>query len=183
MAQYISKMKVPSEGSIRHIVGFGQGDPGYDVLETITKDKVPCVVYYYIKSGTKNSVAVSKYQGRYFVDHEVFSDLNSLISTQKHGCSLKSVTRDYLAETVKAYRAYRMLYNEYNGFRDDIYDALKNLECVYLGGMAKDREKLVNLMERSGFHVEKIDFDMIKTKEGICLSMDGLCFNQDEIIP
>jgi hypothetical protein len=87
-------------------------------------------------------------------------------------------------ETVMAYRAYRMLYNEYHGFRDDMVDALNNgLECVYLGRMGKDKDHLINLLERSGFHIESIDFDLIKTKEGICLSSDGQCFNKDEIIP
>lgn len=183
MAQSINKIKVPSEGTIRHIVGFGQGDPGYDVLETKSKDNVPCVTYYYLKNGMKFSVSVTKYQGKYFVESNSFSDINSLISCQKRGCTLKNVSRDYLMETVKAYRAYRMLFNEYNGFRDDILDALNGLECVYLGGMAKDREYLTSLLERVGFHVESFDFDMIKTKEGICLSLDGLCFNKDEIIP
>lgn len=184
MAQYINKIRVPSDGSIRHIVGFGQGDNGYDVFETAAKDNVPNVVYYYAKSGTKQSVSVSKYQGRYFVEHEAYHDLDSLISSEKHGCSLKSVTRDYLMETVKAYRGYRMLFNEYTGFRDDIRDALKTgLECVYLGGMAKDKDQLISLLGRSGFHVESFDFNTVKTKEGICLSLDGLCFNQDEIIP
>lgn len=183
MSQFINKMRVPSEGSIHHIVGFGQGDKGYDVLETTTKDRVPCVVYYYIKNGMKNSVSVSKYQGRYFVEHEVYSSSDSLISSQKHGCSLKSVTRDYLTETVKAYRAYRMLFNESKGFRDDILDAMNGLECVYLGGMAKDKDQLIQLLERVGFHVESFNFNTIKTKEGICISLDGLCFNQDEIIP
>lgn len=182
MAQFINKIKVPSEGSIRHIVGFGQGDTGYDVLETTSKDNVPCVVYYYIKNGIKHSVSVTKYQERYFVEYETFTDLNSLIS-QKKGCLLKSVSREYLMETVMAYRAYRMLFNEYTSFRDDIKDALNNLECVYLGAMPKDIEQLKNLLERSGFHVKSVDFGMIKTAEGICLSFDGLCFNEDEIIP
>ena len=182
MPQFINKIKVPSEGSIRHIVGFGQGDPGYDVLETTSKTNVPSVVYYYIKNGIKHSVSVAKYQERYSVEYETYSDLNSQIS-QKKSCPLKSVSRDYLMETVMAYRAYRMLFNEYTSFRDDIKDALNNLECVYLGAMPKDIEQLKNLLERSGFHVESVDFGMIKTKEKICLSFDGLCFNEDEIIP
>lgn len=182
MAQYINKMKV-NEGFIRHIVGFGQGDPGYDVLETATKDREPCVSYYYIKSGTKHSVSVTKHLGRYYVETNAYNDLESLISCQKKGCSLKNVSRDYLMETVKAYRGYRILFNEYKSFRDDIYDAANGLECVYLGNMSKSRERLRDLLERSGFHVESVDFDMIKTREGICLSLDGLCFNQNEIIP
>lgn len=182
MAQFINKIKVPSVGSIRHIVGFGQGDTGYDVLETTSKDNAPSVVYYYIKNGIKYSVSVTKLQKKYFVEYETYNDLDSLIS-QKKSCSLKSVSRDYLMETVMAYRAYRMLFNEYTSFRSDIMDALDNLECVYLGGMAKDIEQLKNLLERSGFHVESVNFGMIKTKEGICLSFDGLCFNEDEIIP
>lgn len=183
MAQYINKLRVPSSGSVRHIVGFGLGDPGYDVLETVTKDNVPCVVYYYVKNRQKQSVSVAKFQDRYFVEHEVYAGLDSFISREKHGCSLKSVTRDYLMETVKAYRGYRMLFNEYKGFRDDILDALNGLECVYLGKMGNDKDRLVQLLERSGFHVESFQFNMIKTKEGVCLSLDGLCFNQDEIIP
>lgn len=183
MSQYISKMKVPSDGTIRHIVGFGMGDPGYDVLEINTKDNVPGVTYYYLKKGIKQSVTVTKFRGNYFVEYESYTDLNSLTSCQKQGCSLKNVTRDCLMETVKAYRAYRMLFNEYKGFRDDILDALNSLECVYLGGMAKDKDRLISMLERVGFHVESIDFNMIKTKEGICLSFDGLCFNKDEIIP
>jgi hypothetical protein len=183
MPQFINKIIVPSQGSIRHIIGFGQGDAGYDVIETISKDNVPVVVYYYIKNGIKHSVSVTKYQKRYFVDYETYIDLNSLVSYQKKSCSLNSVSRDYLMETVMAYRAYRMLFNEYTNFRDDIMDALNTLECVYLGGMAKDSEHLISILERSGFHVESVNFGMIKTKEGICLSFDGLCFNQDEIIP
>jgi hypothetical protein len=183
MAQFMNKIKVPSEGSVRHIVGFGVGDSGYDVLETTTKDKIPCVAYYYIKSGKKHSVSVTKFQGKYFVEYETYNDLDSLISTNKKGCSLNNVTREFLAEAVMAYRAYRMLFNEYTSFRDDIKDALNNLQCVYLGGMAKDSERLKSLLERSGFHVESVNFDMIKTQEGICISFDGLCFNADEIIP
>jgi len=182
MAQFINKIKVPNEGSIRHIVGFGQGDPGYDVLETTSKDNVPSVVYYYIKNGVKYSVAVTKYQKRHSVECETFTDLNSQVS-QKKSYSLTSVSRDFLKETVMTYRAYRMLFNEYLGFRDDIMDALNGIQCVYLGGMAKDSEQLISLLERSGFHVDSVNFGMIKTKEGICLSFDGLCFNEDEIIP
>lgn len=182
MAQFINKIKVSSEGSVRHIVGFGQGDPGYDVLETVSKDNVHSVVYYYIKNGIKHGVSVVKYQGKYFVEYETYNDLDSMVS-QKKSCSLKNVSRDYLTETVMAYRAYRMLFNEYTSFRDDIMDALNSLECVYLGAMAKDAEQLKNLLERSGFHVESVNFGMMKTKEGICLSFDGLCFNEDEIIP
>lgn len=182
MAQFINKVKIPNEGSVRHIVGFGQGDPGYDVLETTTKDNVPSVAYYYIKNGVKHSVSVTKYQGRYFVEYATYNDLNSFIS-QKKSCTLKNVSRDFLTEAVMAYRAYRMIFNEYTSFRDDIMDALDNLECVYLGQMAKDSEQLNKLLERSGFHVESVNFGMIKTKEGICLSFDGLCFRADELIP
>ncbi len=182
MAQFINKIKIPSEGSIRHIIGFGQGDTGYDVLEMTSKDNVPSVVYYYIKNGIKHSVSVTKFQKKYFVEYEIYNDLNSLIS-QKKSCSLKNVSRNYLTETVMAYRAYRMLFNEYISFRDDIMDALNGLECVYLGGLAKDIEQLKNVLERSGFHIESVNFGMIKTKEGICLSLDGLCFNEDEITP
>lgn len=184
MAQFMNKLKVPGEGTIHHVAGFGQGDPGYDVLVTKSKDNVPCVVYYYLKNGVKHSVSVTKYKGTYYVEYNSYSDVNSLISSQNRGCSLKNVSREYLAETVMAYRAYRMLYNEYHGFRDDILDALNSgIECVYLGRMGKDKDHLINLLERSGFHIESIDFDLIKTKEGICLSSDGQCFNKDEIIP
>lgn len=183
MAQYINKVKVPNEGFIRHIIGFGQGDPGYDVLETTSKDKEPCISYYYVKNGTKYSVSITKHLGRYYVDINAYSDLESFISRQKKSCTLKNVSRDYLIETVKAYRAYRILFNEYKSFRDDIFDAANSLECVYLGSMSRSRERLKDLLERSGFHVESVDFDMIKTREGICLSLEGLCFNQDEIIP
>lgn len=182
MAQFMNNIKIPNEGSVRHIVGFGRGDAGYDVLETTSKDNVPSVVYYYIKNGIKHSVSVSKFQKKYFVEYETYNDLNSLIG-QKKSCSLKNVSRDYLMEAVMAYRAYRMLFNEYTSFRDDIMDALNSLECVYLGVLAKDSEQLKNVLERSGFHVESVNFGMIKTKEGVCLSFDGLCFNEDEIIP
>ena len=182
MAQFINKIKVPSDGSIRHIIGFGPGDAGYDVLETTSNDHVVSVAYFYIKTGIKHSVSVSKYQNKYFVVYETYNDVDSLIS-QRQSCPLKSVSREYLMETVMAYRAYRMLFNEYTSFRDDIKDALTNLECVYLGGMPKDIDQLKSLLERSGFHVESVNFGMIKTKEGICLSFDGLCFNEDEIIP
>lgn len=138
MAQYINKIKV-NEGMVRHIVGFGQGDPGYDLLETTSKDHEHCVSYYYIKSGVKHSVSVTKHLGRYYVECNTYSDLDSLISCQKKSCSLKNVSRDYLMETVKAYRGYRILFNEYSSFRDDIYDAAKSLECVYLGNMSKSR--------------------------------------------
>ncbi|QEY34456.1 hypothetical protein FL966_04965 [Caproiciproducens galactitolivorans] len=184
MAQYINRLKVPDNGTIRHIVGFGQGDPGYDVLETKSRDNVPCVVFYYLKDGKKCSVSVTKYQGKYYVEYNSYNDVNSLISNQNRESTLRNVSREYLMETVMAYRAYRMLYNEYHGFRDDIADALDSgLECVYLGRLGKDREHLINLLERSGFHIESIDFDLIKTKEGICLASDGQCFNKDEIIP
>ena len=183
MAQFIKKIKVPSEGSIRHIVGFGQGDTGYDVLEMTSKDNVPSIIYYFIKNGIKRSVSVTKFQKKYFVEYATYHDLESLLSYQKKNCSLNSVPREYLMETVMAYRAYRMLFNEYISFRDDIMDALNNLECVYLGEMAKDGERLKDLLERSGFHVESVNFGTIKTREGICLSNDGLCFNEDEIIP
>lgn len=179
----MNHVKVPSEGSIRHIVGFGLGDTGYDVLETFSLDNLPNIAYYYIKRGVKQSVSITKFQSRYFVEYDSYSDTDSLIRHQKKSCTLKGVTRDFLMETVKAYRAYRMLFNEYNGFRDDILDALKGLECVYLGGMARDKDRLMNLMERSGFHVESFNFDTITTKEGICLSLNGLCFHADEIIP
>lgn len=183
MAQYINKIKVPNEGIVRHIIGFGQGDPGYDVLGTTSKNNESGVSYYYIKNGKKQSVSITKHQGRYYVEYDAYNDLDSFISYQKKSCTLKNVSRDYLMETVKAYRAYRILFNEYKSFRDDILDAVGNLECVYLGSMSKNREHLQDLLERSGFHIESFDFDMIKTKEGICLSLDGLCFNQDEIIP
>jgi hypothetical protein len=183
MPQFINKIMVPSLGSIRHIVGFGQGDPGYDVLETTSKDNVPSVVYYYIKSGIKHSVSVTKYQKKYFVEYETYNGPDSLVSYQKKSCTLNSVSRDFLTETVMAYRAYRTLLNEYTSFRDDIMDALNGLECVYLGAMAKDTEHLKDILERSGFHVESVNFGMIKTTEGICLSFDGLCFNEDQIIP
>ncbi len=183
MAQYLNKIKVPSEGMARHIIGFGQGDPGYDVLETTTKDRERCVSYYYIKSGAKHSVSITKRLGKYYVEHDTYSAQDSFITSQKKSCTLKNVSRDFLMETVKAYRAYRILYNEYKSFRDDILDALNGLECVYLGNMSKSRERLKDLLERSGFHVESVDFDMIKTREGVCMSLEGLCFNQDEIIP
>jgi hypothetical protein len=182
MAQ-MNKMKLPNSGSVRHIVGFGQGDPGYDVLETTTQDNIPCAAYYYVKNGIKHSVSVAKFQGRYSVEYETYDSPDSLISRQKKGCSLSSVTNDFLKETVMAYRAYRMLFNEYTSFRDDIKDALNNLQCVYLGAMGKDPERLKDILERSGFHVDSINFNMVKTKEKICISFDGLCFNEDEIIP
>jgi hypothetical protein len=49
--------------------------------------------------------------------------------------------------------------------------------------MAKGKDRLTGLLNRSGFHVESFDFNTISTKEGICLSLDGLCFKKDEIIP
>jgi hypothetical protein len=184
MAQYIDKMLVPNGGSVRHIVGFGMGDPGYDVLETRSKDNVPCVIYFYRKGRDKCSVSVTKFQGRYFLEFCVYSDMNSLLCTQKKSCTLRNVTRDFLQEAVKAYRAYRMLYNEYTGFRDDIRDAMKQgIECIYLGKLGKDKDRLIDLLTRAGFHVESFNFDTISTKEGVCLSMDGLCFRQDEVIP
>lgn len=77
-----------------------------------------------------------------------------------------------------------MLHNEYTGFRNDILDSIKQgIECIYLGNMAKDKDHLTGLLNRSGFHVESFNFNTINTKEGICLSLDGLCFKQDEIIP
>ena len=117
------------------------------------------------------------------MDYETYIDIGSLVSYQKKSYSFNSVSREFLMETVMAYRAYRMIYNEYTNFRDDIMDALNGLECVYLGGMGKDSEHLVSIMERSGFHIESVNFGTIKTTEGICLSFDGLCFNADEIIP
>lgn len=183
MPQYIRQIQVPSEGIVRHIVGFGQSDPGYDVLETTSKDQGPCISYFYIKDGAKHSVSITKYLGKYYVEYNIYSSVDTLISFQKKSCSLKSVSRDFLMETVKAYRAYRMLFNEYKSFRDDVLDAVNNLECVYLGSMSSSRERLEDLLKRSGFHIESVDFDMIKTKEGVCISLDGLCFNQDEIIP
>lgn len=184
MAQYIDKMLVPNGGSVRHIVGFGMGDPGYDVLETRSKDNVPCVIYFYRRGRDKRSVSVTKFQGRYFLESCLYSDTDSLLCTQKKSCTLRNVTRDFLQEAVKAYRAYRMLYNEYTGFRDDIHDAMKQgIECIYLGKLGKDKDRLMDLLTRAGFHVESFNFDTISTKEGICLSMDGLCFRQDEIIP
>lgn len=183
MAQYINKIKVPNEGTVRHIVGFGHGDPGYDVLDTSSKEKGRSVSYYYIKNRVKYSVTISENQGSYFIEYNAYNDPDSFITCKKKSCSLKNVSRDFLMETVKAYRAYRLLFDQYKSFRDDILDAVNSLECVYLGGMAKDRERLQSLLERSGFHIESVDYDMIKTKEGICLSLDGLCFNQNEIIP
>ena len=183
MAQYVNKIKVPDGGMVRHIIGFGQGDPGYDVLETTSQDGEPCISYYYVKSGAKRSVSVIKHLGRYYVESNTYSNPDSFISSEKKGSTLKNVSRDHLMEAVKAYRAYRIVFNEYKSFRDDILDAADSLECVYLGNMARSRERLKDLLERSGFHVESVDFDMIKTKEGICLSFEGLCFHQDEIIP
>lgn len=62
MSQYIGHIKVPSSGNIRHIVGFGEGDPGYDVLETASSGNTPCAIYYYIKGGKKNSVSVTEFK-------------------------------------------------------------------------------------------------------------------------
>lgn len=184
MAQYINKMLVPAGGTIKHIVGFGSGDPGYDVLDTRSKDGVPCVVYYYRHGRDKCSVSVTKFQGRYFLEYCVYNGMDSLLATQKKSCTLRNVTRDFLQEAVKAYRAYRMLYNEYTGFRDDIRDAMKQgIECIYLGKLGSEKDRLMDLMTRAGFHVESFNFDTITTKEGVCLSLDGLCFRKDEIIP
>ncbi len=108
--------------------------------------------------------------------------MNSLVS-QKRSCTLKTVSNDFLMETVMAYRAYRMLFNEYMNFRSDIMDALNHLECVYLGVLGRDPERLQDLMERSGFHIESMNFGMIKTREKICLSFDGMCFREDQIVP
>jgi hypothetical protein len=183
VAQFINKVKVPNEGSVRHIIGFGQGDPGYDVLETNSKENGRSVSYYYIKNGVKCCVSISEDRDRYYVEHITYNDLDSFITRTKKSCSLQSVSRDFLTETVKVYRAYRLLFDKYKSFRDDVLDAVNSLECVYLGSMSKDMERLQNLLERSGFHMKSIDYDMIKTKEGICISLDGLCFNEDEIIP
>ncbi len=184
MSQYIGHIKVPSSGSIRHIVGFGEGDPGYDVLETVSSGNTPCVIYYYIKSRKKGSVSITEFQKKYFVEHCIYRDQDSVIPEQKNGGTLRNVTNEYLQEAVKAYRAYRMLHNEYTGFRNDILDSIKQgIECIYLGNMAKGKDRLTGLLNRSGFHVESFDFNTISTKEGICLSLDGLCFKKDEIIP
>jgi hypothetical protein len=178
MPQFANKVKVPDGGIVRHIVGFGQGDPGYDVVQIGSS-----VGYYYVKNRTKFSVTVTEQLGRYYVEYNQYNDLDSFLSCQKKSSSLKNVSRDFLMETVRAYRAYRIIFGKYKSFRDDILEAANSLECVYLGNMAKDRERLKDLLEKSGFHVTSVDFDMIKTKEGICLSTDGLCFNQNEIIP
>jgi hypothetical protein len=184
MAQYIDKMLVPSVGMIRHVVGFGMGDPGYDVLDTYSKDNVPCVIYYFRHGTEKRSISVTKYQGRYFLEYCTYSNPDAVLATQKKSFTLRTVTRDILMEAVKAYRAYRLLYNEYPGFRDDIYDALKQgIECVYLGNLGKDKDRLIDLMTRSGFHVTSYNFHTVTTREGICVSSDGLCFRQDEVIP
>ncbi|WBY64006.1 MAG: MEDS domain-containing protein [Thermocaproicibacter melissae] len=184
MAQYIDKMLVPSVGIIRHIVGFGMGDPGYNVLDTQSKDYVPCVVYYFRRGMEKRSVSVTKYQGKYFLEYCTYSSLDAVLTTQKKSYTLRTVTRDFLFEAVKAYRAYRLLYNEYPGFREDIYDALRQgIGCVYLGSLGKDRTRLIDLMTRSGFHVTSYNFDTVTTKEGICVTLDGLCFRPDEVIP
>ena len=178
MPHFAIKVNVPDGGIVRHVVGFGQGDPGYDVVQIGSS-----VGYYYVKNRTKYSVTITEQLGRYYVEYNKYNDLDSFLSCQKKSGSLKNVSRDYLMETVRAYRAYRIIFGKYKSFRDDILEAANNLECVYLGNMAKDRERLKELLEKSGFHVTSVDFDMIKTKEGICLSTDGLCFNQNEIIP
>lgn len=183
MPQYVNKVKIQGGGSVRHIVGFGAGDPGYDVLQT-EQNGVPSISYYYLQGRGKQCVTVSKLQGRYFVEHCVYSRPDSQMATEKKGGTLRNVSREYLQEAVKAYRGYRMLFNEYPGFRDDILDAMKQgIECVYLGNMAKDKDRLSDLLTRSGFHIESFNFDAFTTKEGICISMDGVCFRQDEIIP
>ena len=183
MAQYINKLKVPSDGIVRHIIGFGVGDPGYDVLETFSKNNESSVSYYYMKNRMKCSVSVSELRGRYYVDHCVYSSPESFLCVQKSSCPLKNATRDYLMEAVMAYRAFRILSNKYISFRDDILDAVNSLECVYLGRLSRDRERLMDLLERSGFHIESVNFNVINTRENICLSFDGLCFHRDEIIP
>ena len=183
MPQYVNKIKIQGEGSVRHIIGFGAGDSGYDVLQT-EQNGAPNVSYYYMRRGNKNCVTVSKLQGRYFVEHRVYSGPDSNMTIEKKGGTLRSVSREFLQEAVKAYRAYRMLFNEYPGFRADILDAMKQgIECVYLGNMSKDRDRLSDLLTRSGFHIESFNFDAFTTKEGICISMDGMCYRQDEIIP
>lgn len=182
MAQAQS-IKLPNNGIVRHIVGFGMGDPGYDVFETTTNDNLPCVSYFYMKNGVKHSVSITKFQGKYYVEYGTYNSPDSVIPRQKKGCTLRGVSNEFLKETVMAYRGYRMLFNEYTSFRDDIEDALNHLQCVYLGAMGKDIERLTDMLERSGFHIDSINFNTVKTKEGICITFDGLCFHESEIIP
>ncbi|HEX3037405.1 MAG TPA: hypothetical protein VHO94_00240 [Oscillospiraceae bacterium] len=181
MAQFINRIRVPGDGTIRHIAGFGHGDNGYDVLVTRLKNKaIPCVIYYYLEGEKKKSVTVAKWNGGYFIEYGNYLDVNSLDSYLNESCSLKMVSRKNLFVTVKAYRAYRMVFNEYGGVRDEIIDATKGLECIYLGNMARDRESLVKLLERIGFHPVTVDFNMITTKEGICIALDGICFKEKQ---
>ena len=179
MPQFINGLRVPSTGTIRHIAGFGRGDHGYDVLVTKLRSSVtPCVISYFVEDSRKRSVTIAKLHGGYLVEYGSYADLNFEDSFLNESCSLRNVPGKYLLETVKAYRAYRVVFNEYKGVRDEIIDATKGLEFIYLGNMARDRESLVKLLEKSGFHIEKVDFNMIKTSEGICISLDGGCFKE-----
>lgn len=179
MAQFINGLRVPSDGTIRHIAGFGHGDNGYDVLvTTLRNESTPCTVYYFTEGGRKCSITVARRHAGYLIEMEHYSDSNSLDSFFNQPFSIKRVPRRYLTPTVKAYRAYRMVFNEYRGIRDEIIDATQGLECVYLGKMAQDKESLVKLLERLGFHPDTVDFNMIRTKEGICIGTDGICFKE-----
>lgn len=179
MAQYINGLRVPSDGIVRHVAGFGQGDNGYDVLVTKRNNSsVPCVISYFLEDGKKKSVSVSKLFGGYSIEYGTYSDSSMLESCLTQSCSLSRVPRKYLTETVKAYRAYRIIFNEYKGVRDEIIDATKGIECIYIGNIMHDKENFMKLLERLGFHVESVDFNMIKTKEGICIMSDGICYKE-----
>lgn len=180
MGQYINKLKVPCEGLIRHIPGLGHGDYGYNVLVTTQSNNLPRVSFYFTENRKKLSITVTKFQGIYSFELGYYSSSDSLYSYFTENYPLRRVPRKYVQEAVKVYRAYRMLCNDYISLRDEIIDASKGIQCIYLGKLAYDMEGLETMLKRIGFHPEVVNYNMIKTKEGICISTDGICIREGE---
>ncbi|HHV32982.1 hypothetical protein [Caproiciproducens sp. LBM24188] len=180
MPQFINGLKVSSNGTIRHVAGFGSGDGGYDVLLTTMRSQgsLPCVTYYFRDGMTKRSVSVAKSRGSYLIEMGTFADMDAPESFFNDSVSMRRVPRKYLKETAMAYRAYRILFNEFKGIREEILDAANGLEYLYLGTLSRDKDGLLKMLERAGFHPDKVDVNMIHTKEGICISPDGTCFKE-----
>lgn len=180
MAQYINKIKVPSDGIIRHIPGLGHGDYGYNVLVTIQSNNLPRISYFFLENKKKLSITASKFQGIYSFELGFYSSPDALYSFFTENYPLRRVPRKYVGEAVKVYRAHRMLCNDYISLRDEIIDASKGIQCIYLGKLASDMEGLEAMLKRIGFHPEIVNYNMIKTQEGICISTDGICVRDGE---